>query len=281
METAHHLVHLTERPMVVTHGNGPQVGNVLLRSDLAAHLLPRLPLDTCVADTQGGMGFMLQQCLDNAFCQAGVRRQTVTVVTRTVVDFDDPAFGQPTKPIGNFYQEDEARRRMAADGWVMKEDAGRGWRRVVPSPAPKEIVEERAIRTLLEGGAIVIAAGGGGVPVVRQADGSLVGVEAVIDKDLASALLAANLGAEVLLILTGVEHVALDFGRPTQRQLHEVPAAELARHADAGQFAPGSMLPKVRAALRFLEDGGGRAVITTPELSEKALAGEIGTQVTP
>jgi carbamate kinase len=281
METAEHLVHLTERPMVVTHGNGPQVGNVLLRSDLAAHLLPRLPLDTCVADTQGGMGFMLQQCLDNAFCQAGVRRQTVTVVTRTVVDFDDPAFGQPSKPIGNFYEEAEARRRMAADGWVVKEDAGRGWRRVVPSPEPKEIVEERAIRALLEGGAIVIAAGGGGVPVVRQADGSLVGVEAVIDKDLASALLAANLGAEVLLILTGVEHVALDFGRPTQRHLHEVRAAELAGHADAGQFAPGSMLPKVKAALRFLERGGGRAVITTPELSEKALAGEIGTQVTP
>jgi carbamate kinase len=281
METAHHLVHLTERPMVVTHGNGPQVGNVLLRSDLAAHLLPRLPLDTCVADTQGGMGFMLQQCLDNAFCQAGVRRQTVTVVTRTVVDFDDPAFGQPSKPIGNFYEEAEARRRMAADGWVMKEDSGRGWRRVVPSPEPKEIVEERAIRTLLEGGAIVIAAGGGGVPVVRQADGSLVGVEAVIDKDLASALLAANLGAEVLLILTGVEHVALDFGRPTQRHLHEVRAAELAGHAGAGQFAPGSMLPKVLAALRFLERGGGRAVITTPQLSEKALAGEIGTQVTP
>jgi carbamate kinase len=281
METAHQLVHLTERPTVVTHGNGPQVGNVLLRSDLAAHLLPRLPLDTCVADTQGGMGFMLQQCLDNAFCQAGVRRQTVTVVTRAVVDFDDPAFGQPSKPIGNFYEEAEARRRMAADGWVMKEDAGRGWRRVVPSPEPKEIVEERAIRALLEGGAIVIAAGGGGVPVVRQADGSLVGVEAVIDKDLASALLAANLGAEVLLILTGVEHVALDFGRPTQRHLHEVRASELAGHADAGQFAPGSMLPKVQAALRFLERGGGRAVITTPELSEKALAGETGTQVTP
>ena len=279
LETAHHLVHLAARPLVVTHGNGPQVGNVLLRSDLAAHLLPRLPLDTCVADTQGGMGFMLQQCLDNAFRQAGVRRPTVTVVTRTVVAFDDPAFRRPSKPIGNFYDEAEARRRMAADGWAMEEDAGRGWRRVVPSPEPREIVEERAIRALLESGATVIAAGGGGVPVVRQADGSLVGVEAVIDKDLASALLAGNLGAEVLLILTGVEHVALDFGRPTRRDLHEVTAAELAAHADAGQFAAGSMLPKVRAAVRFLELGGRRAVITTAELSEKALAGEIGTQV--
>jgi carbamate kinase len=278
-ETAYHLVHLTERPLVVTHGNGPQVGNVLLRSDLAAHVLPRLPLDTCVADTQGGMGFMIQQCLDNAFCKAGVRRPTVTVVTRTVVAFDDPAFQHPSKPIGNFYGEAEARAHMAGDGWVMREDAGRGWRRVVPSPDPKEIVEERAIRALLATGAIVVAAGGGGIPVVRQADGTLTGVEAVIDKDLATALLAANLDAGVLLLLTGVEHVSLDFGRPTQRDLHEVGAAELAGYAAQGQFAAGSMLPKVQAVLRFLERGGWRAVITTPELSEKALAGEVGTQV--
>jgi carbamate kinase len=281
LETAHHLAHLTERPLVVTHGNGPQVGNVLLRSDLAASLLPRLPLDTCVADTQGGMGFMLQQCLDKAFGQAGVRRPTVTVVTRTVVERDDPAFRAPSKPIGTFHGQDEARRRMDADGWSMREDAGRGWRRVVPSPEPKEIVELPAIAALLGTGAVVVAVGGGGVPVVRQADGSLLGVEAVVDKDLASALLAANLQAEVLLILTGVEHVSLDFGRPTQRDLHEVRAAELARQATAGQFAPGSMLPKVLAALRFLDQGGRRAVITTPELSEKAFAGEIGTQVAP
>jgi carbamate kinase len=281
METAHHLAHLTGRPLVVTHGNGPQVGNLLLRSDLAAGLLPRLPLDTCVADTQGGMGFMLQQCLDDAFRQAGVRRSTVTVVTRTVVDADDPAFRSPSKPIGNFYDEAEAHRRMDADGWMMKEDAGRGWRRVVPSPEPTEIVELAAIEALLHTGAVVVAAGGGGIPVVRQADGSLVGVEAVVDKDLASALLAANLGAEVLLILTGVEHVAVDFGHPDQRDLHELRAAELAGYARAGQFAPGSMLPKVKAVLRFLEGGGRRAVVTTPALSEKALAGEIGTQVVP
>jgi carbamate kinase len=281
METATQLAHLTGRPLVVTHGNGPQVGNLLLRSDLAAHLLPRLPLDTLVADTQGGMGFMLQQCLDNAFCEAGVRRHTVTVVTRTVVEFDDPAFLRPSKPVGSSYDEAEARRHVAMDGWVMKDDAGRGWRRVVPSPEPVQIVEERAIRALLAGGTVVVAAGGGGIPVVRQADGALVGVEAVVDKDLSSALLAANLGAEVLMILTGVEHVALDFGRPTQRDLHEVTAAELGEHARQGQFAPGSMLPKVRAALRFLERGGRRAVVTTPELSEKALAGEAGTQVLP
>jgi carbamate kinase len=280
METALHLAHLTLRPLVVTHGNGPQVGNVLLRSDLAAGLLPRLPLDTCVADTQGGMGFMLQQCLDNAFRLAGVRRPVVTVVTRTVVDAADPAFRSPAKPIGNFYDQAEARRRMDADGWVMKEDAGRGWRRVVPSPEPREILERPAIQALLDTGTVVVAAGGGGIPVVRRPDGSLAGVEAVVDKDLASALLAGGLGAEVLLILTGVEHVAIDFGRPTQRDLHELDAATLAGHAAAGQFAPGSMLPKVQAALRFLEGGGRRVVITTPELSEKALAGEIGTQVT-
>jgi carbamate kinase len=276
METAHHLAHLTERPLVVTHGNGPQVGNLLLRSDLAAGVLPRLP-----PDTQGGMGFMLQQCLDGAFHQAGMRRATVTVITRTVVDADDPAFGSPTKPIGNFYDEAEARRLMRVHGWAMREDAGRGWRRVVPSPEPRAILELPQIEALLDTGAVVVAAGGGGVPVVRRADGSLAGVEAVVDKDLASALLADRLGAEVLLVLTGVEHVAVDFGRPSQRDLHELDAAELSRHAAAGQFPPGSMLPKVRAVLRFLAHGGRRAVITTPELSEKALAGEIGTQVTP
>jgi carbamate kinase len=280
-ETASRLVHLADRPLLVTHGNGPQVGTALLRSDLAAEVVPTQPLDACVADTQGGMGYMLQQCLDNAFSAAGRRRPTVTVVTRTVVALDDPAFERPSKPIGGFYEQAEARRRMAADRWVMSEDAGRGWRRVVPSPEPVQIVEEAAIRGLLDAGVVVVAAGGGGVPVVRRPDGSLAGVEAVVDKDLASALLAGDLGAELLLLLTGVEHAALDFGRPGQRDLHDVTAAELAGHAAAGQFAPGSMLPKVRAALRFLERGGRRVVITTAELSEKAVAGEAGTQVTP
>jgi carbamate kinase len=279
--TALHLIHLSERPMLVTHGNGPQVGDALLRSDRSAEVLPRLPLDACVAATQGDMGYMLGLCLDNAFRAAGVRREAVALVTRTVVDFDDPAFQHPSKPIGRAYDETEARGRMAAGGWVMQEEAGRGWRRVVPSPEPREIVEERAIRALLATGVVVIAVGGGGVPVVRQADGTLVGVEAVVDKDLASSLVAADIGAEVLMILTGVEHVAVDFARPTQRDLHEVTTVELASYARQGHFAPGSMLPKVRAVLRFLERGGRRAVITTPELSEKALAGEAGTQVVP
>ena len=279
--TAEHLVHLSERPLLVTHGNGPQVGDALLRSDRSADVLPRLPLDACVAGTQGDMGYMLGLCLDDAFQAAGVRRSAVALVTRTVVDFDDPAFQHPSKPIGRAYDEFEAREHMAASGWVMKEEAGRGWRRVVPSPKPREIVEERAIRALLATGAVVVAVGGGGVPVVRQADGTMVGVEAVVDKDLASALVAADIGAEVLMILTGVEHVAVDFGRPTQRDLQEATTVELAAYARQGHFAPGSMLPKVRAVLRFLERGGRRAVITTPELSEKALAGEAGTQVLP
>jgi carbamate kinase len=278
-ETAWHLVHLTDRPLLVTHGNGPQVGTALLRSDLAAGAAPAQPLDACVADTQGGMGYMLQQCLDNAFSVSGVRRPTAAVVTRTVVALDDPAFQHPSKPVGSFYDQDEARRRMAA-GWVMREDAGRGWRRVVPSPEPIEILEEQVLGGLLAAGVVVVAAGGGGVPVARRPDGSLYGVEAVVDKDLASGLLAANLGAELLLLLTGVEYVALDFGRPNQRDLREVSATELAGHADRGQFAAGSMLPKVRAALGFLQRGGRRVVITTPELSEKAVAGEAGTQVT-
>jgi carbamate kinase len=280
-EIAGHLVHLSERPLLVTHGNGPQVGDGLRRSDLAAGELPRLPLDACVAATQGDMGYMLELCIDNALRDAGARRPVVALVTRTVVELGDPAFLRPSKPVGSSYDAAEARRHMASDGWVMREEAGRGWRRVVPSPEPVQIVEEPAVRTLLDSGAVVIAAGGGGVPVVRQADGTLAGVEAVVDKDLASALLATGIGAEVLMILTGVEHVALDYGRPGQRDLHEVSAAELAGHAGDGQFAPGSMLPKVQAALRFLERGGRRAVITTPELSEKAFAGEAGTQVLP
>ncbi|HEX9343301.1 MAG TPA: carbamate kinase [Actinomycetota bacterium] len=282
--TAEHLVHLSEgeRPLLLTHGNGPQVGESLLRSEAGAATgqLPRLPLDALVADTQGRMGFMLQQCLDNALQAAGMRRSVAALLTRTVVNPADPAFGAPSKPIGDFYDEAAARRHMAADGWVMREDAGRGWRRVVPSPQPHEVLEEGAIRALLTLGVIVVAAGGGGIPVVRQPDGSLTGVEAVVDKDLTAALLATQIGADTLLILTGVDHVALDFGRPTQRDLHEVSAAELAAYAAAGQFPPGSMLPKIQAALTFLAQGGQRAIITTPELSEKALTTTTGTQVT-
>ena len=276
-ETARQLVHLTDGPLVLTHGNGPQVGDALLRSELAAAVLPRQPLDACVAVTQGELGYRIGQALDDA----GAVRRPVALLTRTVVAADDPAFRQPSKPVGEAYDEAEARRRIAADGWVMREDPGRGWRRVVASPAPRRIVELPAIRALLAAGATVVAVGGGGVPVARQPDGTLAGVEAVVDKDLATALLAGELGAEVLLVLTAVEHVALDYGRPTERPLHEVRTAELAAHARRGQFAAGSMRPKVQAVLDFLARGGRRAVITTAELSEKALAGEVGTQVIP
>ncbi len=279
METAHHLAHLTERPLVVTHGNGPQVGNLLLRSDLAAGVVPRLPLDTCVADLQGGMGFMLQQCLDNAFSQAGVRRSTVTVVTRTVVDAGDPAFRSPSKPIGSFYDEAEARRRMATDGWVMKEDAGRGWRRVVPTPEPIEIQEQPAIEALLGTGAVVVAAGGGGIPVVEKSPGVYMGVEAVIDKDLASAMLASSLNVPLLVISTGVERVAIHFRQPDQRFLDRVGLEEMRHHLAEGEFPEGSMGPKIRAAIRFLEEGGEEVVITSLDRLQAAVAGEAGTHI--
>jgi carbamate kinase len=279
-QTADQLVHLHDRPLVVTHGNGPQVGNALLRSELGAGVLGfRLPLDICGADTQGGMGYMLQLCLEAAHLAAGTPRPAVTVLTRTVVRADDPAFQEPTKPVGPVLDETEARRRAAEDGWRLREDPGRGWRRVVPSPEPLEIVEEPAIRSLLAEGVVVVAGGGGGVPVTREPDGTMTGVEAVVDKDLTSSLLAGRLGAEVLMILTGVDYVAVDFGRPTQRDLHEVRADELAGLAAAGQFPSGSMLPKVRASLRFLAAGGRRVVITTPDASEKGLAGTAGTQI--
>jgi len=266
---------LTGGDIVVTHGNGPQVGNELVRQERAADEVPALPLYLAVAQTQAEIGALIESEL-----AAVAERPVVCVLTHVRVDEDDPAFAQPTKPVGPFYSKDEARALESERGWALASDAGRGWRRVVPSPEPREIVEQPAIEALLDTGAVVVAAGGGGIPVVRRPDGSLAGVEAVVDKDLASALLAGRLGAEVLLVLTGVEHVAVDFGRPGQRDLQELGAAELAAHAAAGQFAPGSMLPKVQAVLRFLERGGRRAVITTPELSEKALAGEIGTQVT-
>ena len=279
-ETAGHLARLGGHPLVVTHGNGPQVGDLLLANELAAPAVPRLPLDACVACTQGGMGFMLQQCLEEAFRQAGTPRPVAAVVTRTLVDPDDPAFRRPSKPVGGTYEEGEARRLAAEHGWVLREDPGRGWRRVVPSPEPRAVLELDVVRALLAAGVTVVAAGGGGIPVARR-DGRLEGVEAVVDKDLATALLAAELGAEVLLVLTGVGHVALDYGTPAQRDLHEVSAAELAGYARQGHFPPGSMLPKVEAALRFLAAGGRRVAITAPELAEKALAGTAGTQVTP
>jgi len=266
--------------VVLTHGNGPQVGYNLLRSELAAPSAPPLPLDVLGAQTQGSIGYLLQQVLGNELRRRSIRKRVVTVVTQTVVDAHDPAFQRPTKPIGRFYPKDEAQRLQAERAWQMVEDAGRGWRRVVPSPLPAEIVERLVIKGLVHQAIVVIACGGGGIPVVRGSAGDLTGVEAVIDKDLASALLAQSIGADLLLISTAVERVALHYGKPDQKDLTAMTVDDAKRYLSEGHFAPGSMGPKIRAALQFVEAGGHEALITSPERIERALAGETGTRIT-
>jgi carbamate kinase len=266
--------------VAIGHGNGPQVGFILRRSELAAHELHEVPLDVCGADSQGAIGYALVQNLENDFRRLGIDRHAVAVVTQVEVAADDPAFAGPTKPIGSFMDEATALRRRDQDGWDVLEDAGRGWRRVVPSPAPLRIVEEEAIRELVEAGFVVVSVGGGGIPVVADGDGNLSGVAAVIDKDLASSLLATCVGAELFLITTAVEKVALDFGTPEQRWLDRLTLAEAReRLAEGRHFAAGSMAPKIEAVIGFLERGGETAVITDPENVERALAGETGTTI--
>jgi carbamate kinase len=266
--------------VVVTHGNGPQVGEALLRSELAQPQLPPLRLDVCGGETQGRLGYLLAQSLANALAARGRPASVVSMVTQVVVDPADPAFGNPTKPIGPFYRFEEALERKQKLGWSVVEDAGRGWRRVVASPKPLEIVELHAIRAALGAGAVVIAAGGGGVPVVRVR-GRLEGVEAVIDKDRASALLAKGLRADVLLFSTGVEQVAWHFRLPDQRNLDRIAWEEVRRWLEEGEFPSGSMGPKMEAALEFLQAGGHRAIVTSPEKMGAALRGEAGTEVLP
>lgn len=283
-ETDHHIAALVADgwDVVVTHGNGPQIGFILRRSELARGELHEVPLDVCGADTQGAIGYLLQQNLYGDFLRLGIDKGVVTVVTQVEVSADDPAFGHPTKPIGSFLTETEALQRRHEEGWVVVEDAGRGWRRVVASPEPRRIVELAAIRHLLDDGFVVIAAGGGGIPVVADGAGNLHGVPAVIDKDLASALLAVELGADLLLISTSVEHVFVDFGTPDQRPVARLSAAEARRLlAEGTHFKAGSMEPKIRAVLSFLDGGGHEAIITTPRLIQAALAGEAGTRITP
>lgn len=284
VRTAEHLVGLARAGwrLVVTHGNGPQVGNHLYRSELAHDDagLPLLPLDVCVADTQGGMGYVLQQCLANAFHAADLPAVVATVVTQVLVDEADPAFDDPSKPVGEVIPAERVM-TLRDHGWTLVEDAKRGgWRRVVASPDPKEIVEADAIRALVDRGVIVVAAGGGGVPVRQSPDGSLTGVPAVIDKDLASSLLAADLRAGGLLILTDVETVMLGFGTADERPLSTVTVAEARSHLGAGEFPAGSMGPKVEALCRFVEGTGGFAAVTSIEHAEDALAGRAGTKVT-
>ena len=281
-ETSAHVASMLLRgwDIILTHGNGPQVGFNLLRSELAAHAAPPLPLDVLGAQTQGSIGYLIQQVLGNEMRRVGIRKRIATVVTQTLVDGDDPAFQRPTKPVGRFYTPGEADGLQAERGWRMVEDAGRGWRRVVPSPMPIEIIERLTIKGLVYQSIVVIAAGGGGIPVVRAPEGDLRGVEAVIDKDLASSLLAQSIGADLFVISTAVERVAVNFGRPDQRDLPAMTAGEAKRYLSQGQFPPGSMGPKILAAVQFVEATGAEALITAPEHMQRALAGETGTRIT-
>jgi carbamate kinase len=281
-ETCVHIAEMIKQGwrVVITHGNGPQVGFILLRSELASNVLHTVPLDSCGADTQGALGYMIQQLLGNRLRQAGDDTAVVTVVTQVVVDMNDPAFHNPTKPIGPFYDEQRAHFYEQEQGWVIVEDAGRGWRRVVASPIPREIVELDAIRDLLASGFVVVGVGGGGIPVVRDERGDLHGVEAVIDKDYASSLLASGLNADLFLISTSVEQVYLNYGEPDQKALDHLTVAQAKEYLGQGHFPAGSMGPKIQAVIEFLERGGKEALITSPENLAKALQGETGTRIT-
>jgi carbamate kinase len=272
------LIEAGER-LVLTHGNGPQVGFMQLRVELTKKQVHEVPLDSLVADSQGAIGYMIQRDLREELESRGIRAEVVTVVTEVEVDPNDRAFAEPTKPIGRFYTAAEAERLRAERGWSMVDDSHRGWRRVVPSPSPRAIVQLESIRRLVDAGVTVIACGGGGIPVMRGTDGRLRGLEAVVDKDRASALLAERLGVSRLIITTGVDGVYVDYLTDRRRRLERVTATELKRYAAAGQFPPGSMGPKVEAALRFLERGGDEVVICSSESLAEAFAGRAGTIV--
>ena len=263
-----------DNQLIITHGNGPVVGKILLRERVTP-----MSLDICVAHSQGGIAYLLMQALENELREVGDPRHVVCLLTQVEVDPLDPAFGDPSKPVGYFYDAAEARALAEETGWTMREDAGRGWRHVVPSPHPRHIVDISLIRALIELGTVVIAGGGGGIPVVRGPKGVRHGIEAVIDKDLTSALMANVLGIDTMMILTAVPHVAVDFGKPGDRALERVSLSEIRGHLADGQFPPGSMGPKVEAAIRFLEGGGKRVVIGHLEEALPALKGETGTHV--
>jgi len=281
--TARHIVDLIEDgfSVVVTHGNGPQVGFILRRSEIAAETagMHSVPLVSCGADTQGAIGYQIQQALDNEFKNRGLDKSAVTVVTQVEVDKNDQAFVSPTKPIGTFYSEDQMDNiKKEHPDWNMVSDAGRGFRRVVASPKPQNIVEKKAINTLISAGFNVIAVGGGGIPVIKEND-KYIGVDAVIDKDFATSLLAAELNADLLIISTGVPQVALNFNTPEEKRLQNVSLAEIKQYMTEGHFAPGSMLPKIEAVVSFIEKGGKKAIITDPEHIKLAVAGKTGTHI--
>ncbi|MBW2000259.1 MAG: carbamate kinase [Deltaproteobacteria bacterium] len=266
--------------LVITHGNGPQVGFIYRRGELAQHELPLVPLDICGADTQGAIGYMIEKALSNELGKRGIQRQICAVVTMALVDRDDPSFKNPTKPIGSFLSKEEALANKEKYGWEVVEDAGRGFRRVVPSPIPRKILELDIIRTLVEKRYVVIATGGGGIPVIRNEAGELEAVEAVIDKDRASSLLARNLGADTFIISTSVDAAYLNFGEESQTALRRVNVDDMKRHLQEGHFKPGSMKPKIESSIEFLEGGGNRAIITSPENLLEAVKGERGTTIT-
>jgi carbamate kinase len=266
--------------LVITHGNGPQVGFIYRRGELARHELPLIPLDICGADTQGAIGYMIEKALLNEFRRREIDKKVTAVVTQMIVDRNDRSFRNPTKPIGSFMSEQEAQAHKKESGWEVAEDAGRGFRRVVPSPIPREIIELDVIRLLVQKGYIVVAAGGGGIPVIRNEQGELEGVEAVIDKDLGSSLLARNLCADTFIISTAIDAVYLNFGQKNQKPLRRVSLAEVKRYLEEGHFKPGSMRPKIEAVIEFLEAGGQKAIITSPENLLKAVKGEAGTTIT-
>ena len=283
-DTAKQLVKLVKNgdELIITHGNGPQVGNLLLQNIAAdSEKNPAFPLDSLVAMTEGSIGFWLQNAMQNELTKAGIDKSVATVVTQVLVDKEDPAFENPTKPIGPFYSEEEAKAEMEKSNDTFKEDAGRGWRKVVPSPKPKGIKEIDAIQTLIDNKQLVIAGGGGGIPVVEAADGTLEGVEAVIDKDFASQTLAGLIDADLFIVLTGVDNVYVNFNQPDQKKLENVTVAELEEYIQQDQFAPGSMLPKVQATMTFVsEKPGSKAVITSLENLENLIESDAGTIIT-
>jgi carbamate kinase len=285
-ETTQHIADMIEAgwDVAIGHGNGPQVGFILRRSEIAAKVegMHEVPLDVCGADTQGAIGYALQQNLQNELHRRGIEKPVATVITQVLVDKNDPAFQSPSKPIGGFMDADEARHRENDMGWSVVEDAGRGWRRVVASPLPKEVVELESVRTLLNAGVVVITVGGGGIPVIDRGEGEYAGTAAVIDKDYASSLLAQLINADLLLISTAVEKVALNFGKPDQRWIDRLTLEEARAYlAEGSHFAKGSMAPKIQAIIWFLENGGKQALITNPENIGRALRGETGTWIVP
>lgn len=285
-ETSVHLVDMIQAGwnLAIGHGNGPQVGFILRRSEIAAKVegMHEVPLDVCGADSQGAIGYELQQALGNEFFKRKINRKACTVVTQVRVDVEDPAFKKPSKPIGSFMDEAEAKRREKEMGWSVVEDAGRGWRRVVASPLPQQIIELDSVKLLLDAGQVVITVGGGGIPVLDRGDGELIGTAAVIDKDFASSLLAQTIKADMLLIATAVEKVAINFGKPDQKWLDKMTVAEAKAYLEEGiHFAKGSMAPKIQAAVWYLENGGKEALITNPENIGRALKKETGTWIVP